>query len=63
MRGSSYLSVDKIWSMVASRASVFLSESNKVEPNKRVCVKWESLDSNILKSMLLKVLRRACLLS
>ena len=35
----SNLSVDKIQSMVALRASVFVSESNEVQPNKRVCVK------------------------
>ena len=49
--------------MVALRTSVFVSESNKVEPNKKVCVKSESLDSNILESMLFKVLGRVCLLS
>ena len=38
-RGCSNLSVDKISSMVALRTSVFVSESNEVEPNKRVCVK------------------------
>ena len=31
-----------IVSMVALRTSVFVSESNEVEPNKRVCVKQES---------------------
>ena len=49
--------------MVALRTSAFVSESNEREPNKRVCVKQESLDSNILESMLFKVLRRVCLLS
>ena len=49
--------------MVALRTSVFVSESNKVEQNNRVCVKKESLDSNILESMLFKVLRRVSLLS
>ena len=49
--------------MVALRTSVFVSESNEVEPNKKVCVEKESLDSNILESMLFKVLRRVCLLS
>ena len=49
--------------MVALRTSVFVSESNKVETNKRVCVKQESLEANILESMLFKVLRRVCLLS
>ena len=49
--------------MVALRASVFASESNEVEPNKRVCVKWESVDSNILESVLFKVLRRLFRLS
>ena len=62
-RGCSNLSVDKISSMVALRTSVFVSESNEVEPNKKVCVEKESLDSNILESMLFKVLRRVCLLS
>ena len=38
-RGSSNFSVDKIQLMVALRTSVFVSESNEVEPNKRVCVK------------------------
>ena len=44
--------------MVELRTSVFVSESNEVEPNIRVCVKYESLDSNNLESMLFKVLRR-----
>ena len=47
--------------MVALRTSVFVSESNEVEPNKRVCVKYESLNSNSLESMLFKVLRRVSL--
>ena len=34
--------------MVALRTSVFVSESNKVQPKKRVCVKQESIDSDIL---------------
>ena len=33
------LSVDKTQSMVALRTSVFVSESNKVQPIKRVCIK------------------------
>ena len=40
--------------MVALRTSVFVSESNKVEPNKRVCVKQESLDSNFWNQCYLK---------
>ena len=58
-RGSLNLSVDKILSMVALRTSVFVSESNQVEPNKRVYVKYESVDSSILESMIFKVLRLA----
>ena len=57
--GSLNLSVDKILSMVALRTSVFVSESNQVEPNKRVYVKYESVDSSILESMIFKVLRLA----
>ena len=49
--------------MVALRTSVFVSESNEVQPSKRVCVKKESVDSNILQSTLFKVLRRVYLLS
>ena len=41
--------------MLALRTSVFVSESNKLQPNKRVRV-----DPNILQSMLFKVLRRVC---
>ena len=48
--------------MAALRTSVFVSESNEVQPNKRVCVKEESFDSKILQSMLFKVFRRVCLL-
>ena len=36
-RGSSNLSVGKIQSMVALRTSVFVSESNEVQPNKSLC--------------------------
>ena len=39
------------------------NESNEVQPYKRVCFKLESIDSNILQSVLFKVLRGACLLS
>ena len=39
------------------------NESNEVQPDKRVCFKLESIDSNILQSVLFKVLRGACLLS
>ena len=56
--GSSNLSVDKTKSMVALRTSVFVSVSNKVRPYKK-----ESVDSNILQSILFEVLRRVCLLS
>ena len=56
--GSSNLSVDKTKSMVALRTSVFVSVSNKVQPYKK-----ESVDSNILQSILFEVLRRVCLLS
>ena len=46
--------------MVALRTSVLVSVSNEVLPNKRVCVKKKSFDSNILESVSFKVLRRAC---
>ena len=48
--------------MVALRISVFVSGSSVVLPNHRVCLKKESVDSNILQSMLFKVLKRVCLL-
>ena len=62
LKSSLNLSVDKINSMVTLRTSVFVSVSNEVLPNKRVCAKYESVDSNILKSTLFKVLRRALIL-
>ena len=37
-RGSSYLSVDKIQSLVPLRTSVFVSVSNEVQPYERVCM-------------------------
>ena len=46
--GSSNLSVDKVKSVVALRTSMFVSELNEVQSNKRVCVKWESVNSKIL---------------
>ena len=49
--------------MVVLRTRAFVSESNEREPNKRVHIKQESLDSNILESMLFKVLRMECLLT
>ena len=49
--------------MVVLRKSVLVSESNEVQPYKKVRVKQESVDSNILQSMLFKVLRKECLLS
>ena len=49
--------------MVALRTNVYVSESNELQPNKRVCVKYGSLDSDILQSMLFRLLRRVCLLS
>ena len=42
---------------------MFVSVSNYVPPNKRVSVKDVSVISDILESMLFKVLRRVCLLS
>ena len=48
--------------MVALRTSVFVSVSNEVQPCQKVCVKYELVDSNILQSMLFKVLGRVCLL-
>ena len=41
--------------MVALRASVVVSESNEILPKMRVSVKKESVDCDILKSMLLQV--------
>ena len=41
--------------MVGLEISVFVPESSQVQPNKRVCVKQKSVDSNILQSMLFKV--------
>ena len=49
--------------MVALRTKVFVSESNEVQSNNRVCVKQELFDSKILQSRLFKVLRIVCLLS
>ena len=49
--------------MVALRKTVFVSVSNDVLPNNRVSVKKELFDSNILQSVLFKVLRRVCLKS
>ena len=56
-KSSLNLSVDKIKSMVALGTSVFVSVSNGVLPNKRVCTKKESVNSNILQSTLFKILR------
>ena len=49
--------------MVALRISVSVSVSNDVAPNKSVCVKKESGDSNILQLMLFELLKRIRLLS
>ena len=40
----------------------YVSVTNNVLPSKEVCVKKESVDSNILRSMLFKVLRRVCVI-
>ena len=40
--------------MAALRKIMFFSLSNDTLPHKRVCVKEESVDSNVLQSMLTK---------
>ena len=58
VRGSSNLSVDKIYSIVALRMRVFFSLSNNVLPYNRVCDKEDLVNSSNLQSILFKVLRR-----
>ena len=58
IRSSSNLSVDKIYSVVALRKSVFFSLINNVLPYNRVCDKEELVSSSHLESVFFKVLRR-----
>ena len=58
MRGSSDLSVDKMYSVVALRMRVFFSLSNNVLPYNRVCDKEDLVNSSNLQSILFKMLRR-----
>ena len=58
IRGSSNLSVDKIYSTVALRMHVFFSLSNNVLPYTRVCDKEYLVNSSNLPSILFKVLRK-----
>ena len=50
--------MDKIYSIVALRMSVFFSLSNNVLPYNRVCDKEDLVNSSSLQSILFKVLRR-----
>ena len=58
IRGSSNLSVDKTYSIVALRMRVFFSLSNNVLPYKRVCSKEDLVNSSNEQSILFKVLRK-----
>ena len=58
IRGTSSVSVDKIYSIVALRVRVFFSLSNNVLPCNRVCDKKDLINSSNLQSILFKVLRR-----
>ena len=50
--------MDKIYSFVALRMSVFFSVSDKVLPSNRVCDKEDLVNSRNLQSILFKMLRR-----
>ena len=50
--------MDKIYSIVALRMSVFFSVSDKVLPSNRVCDKEDLVNSRNLQSILFKMLRR-----
>ena len=58
IRGSSNLSVDKIYSIVVLKKRVFFPLSNNVFPYNRVCDKEDLVNSSNLQSILFKVLRR-----
>ena len=58
IRGSSNLSVNKIYSIVALRMSVFISLSNNVMAYNRVFDKEDFVNSSNLRSISFKVLGR-----
>ena len=51
----------RIYLIVLLRINVFVSVSKGLPPKKRVCFKEESSDSNILRSVLFKVLKSMCM--